>query len=72
MHAIAREVSEEGAKGLLDVLNNFLLLDPLSEGFFGLTVLVHIGHVAKAVVVVFDFFGTAHHSCVDPASVLFS
>ena len=71
VHAIAGEVSEEGAKGLLDVLDDFLLLDPLGEGLFGLTVLVNVGHVAQAVVV-FNFFSTAHHSCMDPASVFFS
>ncbi len=63
VHPIAREAPQEGAKGLLYILDHLFLLDPLGKGFFCLSILVHIGHVPQAIVVV-DFFSTTHHSCL--------
>jgi len=70
MDALILETFQECAKSLLDVRNDFLLLDPLSEWLLRLTVVVDVVHVAKFTVVV-GFFSTAHETSLAPSGVLF-
>ena len=70
MHTtVLLEASEELAKLLLDVDDDFLLLNPLGEGLLSLTVVVHILHIAHAIDVI-SIFRAAHLTSVHPSGIV--
>lgn len=72
VHTVIGKRPEERSEGLLNEDDDFFLLDPLSQWLLGLTIVVHVLHVAHAVWVL-GVLWAAHHASVDsPGFVLFS
>ena len=69
MDSFLAESSQKGAKGLLDVGDYFLLLDPLGEWLFSLSVVVYVSHVAELTIVI-RLLGIAHEASLAPSGVL--
>ena len=69
MDTFLAECCQKGAKGLLDVGDYLLLLDPLGEWLLSLSVVIDVGHVAELTIVI-SLLGIAHEASLAPSGVL--